>query len=138
MPCVSAQRRYMRPEHLGPVGRVGAARAGADRHDRAVRVVGPVEVGGHLELVERLDGARQRRVGLGFGALLAAQHVEDLGRVVERRLDRIDRVQVGGQVGDLLHHPARPLGVAPEVVGARARLQFGYGAALVGVVKAAP
>ena len=30
----SAQRRYIRQEHLGPVGRLGAAGAGADRQDR--------------------------------------------------------------------------------------------------------
>ena len=125
-------------EHLRPVGRVGAARARADRHDRAVRIVRPVEVRRHLQLVERLDGARERRFGLGLGARLVAEHVEDLRRVGQRRVDGVDRIEIGAQVGDPLHDAARPLGIAPEIVRARARLELGYAAALAGIVKAAP
>src|ERR1700681_431716 len=126
------------PEHLRPVGRVGAARARADRHDRAVRVIRAVEVRCHLQFVERLDGARERRFGFRLSAGFVAEHVEDLGSVGQRSVDRIDGIEVRAQVGDPLHDAACPLGIAPEVVRARARLELGYAAALAGIVKAAP
>jgi hypothetical protein len=42
--CRSAQRRYIRSEHLGPVGRLGATGAGADRHDRERSSYGPLNI----------------------------------------------------------------------------------------------
>ncbi len=125
-------------QHLRPVGGVGPARARADRDDRAVRVVRAIEICRHLELVERFVGAHDRRVGLGFGAFFVAQDLDDLRRVAERGVDRIDRIEVGAQVRDALHHAASLLGIAPEIVSARARFELGYGTAFARVVKAAP
>jgi hypothetical protein len=125
-------------EHLRPIGGVDAAGARANRDDRAVRVVRPVEVGRHLELVEPLGSARNHRIGLGLSTFLVAEHLDDLGGVAQRRIDGIDRIEIGAQVGDPLHHLPSVVGIAPEIVSVRACFELGYAATLARVVKGAP
>ena len=112
-------------EHLRPVGGVGSAGAGANRDDRAVRVVRAVEVRRHLELVERL-AARAIFASASASAPGSSPSTSRISARRRARPDGVDRLEVRAQVGDPLHDAARALGVAPELVGARARLELGY------------
>ncbi len=69
-------------EHLGEVGRVVAARTGADRHDRAAVVVLAVEEGLHLEVADRLLQGDELGARLG-GAVL----VVGLDRQLDEHLE---------------------------------------------------
>jgi hypothetical protein len=127
-------------EHLRPVGRLGAAGAGADRQDRGASVV--------------LAGEQQLR------ALAGELGVELLGRAVglglelgvTRLLGKLDRgLEVGGtrqQAVPQLEVVTQPVGLAQDVLCApavvpearlrRARVELGQSNLLAGEVKDAP
>ena len=104
-------------QHLGEVGGVVAAGAGADRDDRGPIVVFAVEEGLHLELADdvlKLGDLLARLVG---GVLVVHllreldQHIE----VVETLLDVGDALEVGLAMAERARDLLRFLDVVPEI-----------------------
>jgi hypothetical protein len=121
-------------EHLGPVGGLGAARAGADRKDGVLRVVLAAEQEERplaLELRGQGGGLPlEVRLRLGVGRL--GEEVEELGEVVGALLERAPErdllAEALGLAGDLL----RLALVVPEPGLDRSRVQLGDAAFLGG------
>ena len=116
-PCCSAQRMYMRKQHLGPVLALGAA--GAGMHFE-IGVVGVGLAGQQrLELAARDLGLElaQRRFRFGDDLLVVLGFAElDHGQlIVELLLDRGDGVELILERGALLHHAAGALRIVPEI-----------------------
>ena len=97
-------------EHLGPVGRLGAAGAGADRQDRrALVVLAGEQEGGPLSreiLLERGGIPFELRLELGVGAL------------VEQLEGRLEVVGAGQQAMPHLDLGPEAVGLAEDLLGA--------------------
>jgi len=112
-------------EHLGPVLRVGPARAGVHGHERVARVVLAREEPRLLEL-------RQSRLDRGALALeLGGDRVVLLGELLERLevldvgLERAERLEPAPRGGVLGGHGRRALLVVPEAGGLHRPLELG-------------
>ena len=128
-------------EHLGPVGRLGAAGAGADREDRAALVVlAGEEEGGPLaaEVAPRARRPRGRARRSARGRRTPRRARGSSRRSSARRLEAAPQLDLGAQaVGlaeDLLGGPL----VVPEAGLAGQRLELGDAAFLGLEVKDAP
>jgi hypothetical protein len=127
-------------EHLGPVGGLGPARAGADRHDRVLRVVLAREQEQRplpVELQrERIGFAGD--VGFGVGVRGVGEERLELLQVVDALLERAPGLDLVAQAlrlaDDLLCGPL----VVPEPGLDRARVQLLDPLLLGGEVKDAP
>lgn len=106
-------------EHLGEVGGVVAARAGADRDDRGPLVVLAVEQRLHLELVDEVGESGQFGTRLLCGVLVAhlVRETDEHLEVVETLRDPGDPGELGLAVAECAGHLLRVLGVVPEVGG---------------------
>jgi hypothetical protein len=103
-------------QHLGPVLRLGPARAGMDRQQRVPAVVGSLQ---HRLELEGLDGAvervgltrhllLQRGIGLGF------QQLRHLERAGDASVELLPRRDPSLQRLDLLYRRPGAVGVGPE------------------------
>ena len=104
-------------QHLGEVGGVHAAGAGADRDDRLAGVVLPGEEGADLELVHQLVQLLQLGLVLGGGFLVAllGGHLDHQAEVLEAALQLVVAVQVGLQRREASGHPLCVGLVVPQV-----------------------
>ena len=104
-------------EHLGEVGRVVAARARADRHDRGAIVVRAVEESLHLELADHIlqVGDLAERLGGGVVVVHLLRELDEHVEVVEALLDVGDPLEVGLAVAERARHLLGLLDVVPEV-----------------------
>ena len=125
-------------QHLGPIGRVDTAGARVDRDDGPVVVVLAIEVCGHLEPVDAFLRGRDRSVHLFRRAGLIAHDLQEFARVGQLPAERPDLVRFVAQIGQALHRFLRRVGIAPEILGPRTLIEFGYGPELAVVVKDAP
>ena len=116
----------MRASIGDPIGRIGAARPGSNRHDRAMRIVRPVEIRRHLECVEDRLCARNRGVDVAFDSGFVAEDLERFDRLRQFPLHPGHPVDVRAHIGDLFHHRLRFGGIVPEAAAARALFEFGY------------
>ena len=81
--CCSAQRRYMRMQHLGEVGGIHSAGAGADRDDRRAVVVLAVEQRLHLELADDVFCSSASSCARLVGGVLVVHLVRELDEHLE-------------------------------------------------------
>ena len=125
-------------QHLGPVGRLGAAGAGADGQQRVALVVRPGEQERRpLTLVVDAQGIRlgvdlRRQGGVGLGQL------GDLVEVVGALQQGTPEGQLVAQAVGLTEHALRVLGVVPQVGRPGRRLERVQAIGLRPEVKAAP
>ncbi len=114
-------------EHLGEVGGVVAAGAGADRDDRRPIVVLAVEERLHLELthdVFELGELAARLVG-GILVVHLDGELDEHVQVVEALLDVVDALELGLPVAQRARDLLRLVDVVPEVGSARLLAQPG-------------
>ncbi len=108
-------------QHLGEVGGVDAAGAGADGDDGRPRVVLAVQQRLHLELAEQLLQALQLVAGFERGLVrrgavgLVVHELDEHLEVVEATLDAVQLGELGLRVAQLARHLLRLGGVVPEV-----------------------
>ena len=101
-------------KHLGPVLRVGAASAGADRHHRVAVVVLAAEQPRLLELGEpRLD-RRQLRIELGRHLAVLGRHLGELLEIGGVGLEPAERLEAALDARVLRRGLRRALLVVPE------------------------
>ena len=127
-------------QHLGPVLRLGAAGAGVDRQPGVARIHFAVE---HALKLQRLEPAlavieilldRKQR---GFVILLARQH-QQLGRVVQRNVQRLDRIERFEQRRALAPQIATAIGILPDLRRSQLLFHLAQALFLSGIVKDTP
>ena len=101
-------------------------------------VVLAIEVRRHLEPIDPLLGRGQQTVHLRVRAGFAAQNFDRFTRFLERVRDARKLIDLGAQIGQLLHGFLGDIRVVPKTLGAHAPVEFGYRALLAAVVKDAP
>ena len=128
-PRDSAQRWYMREQHLRPIPRLGAARAGVDAQDAILPVVRAAEKNLQFERIEVLEKFREvafqflldLRLGGRRLGLAQFEHDAEIFELLFRLEQRLDLVAEGiGLVNQLL----RLFAVVPEIVGGHQRIEF--------------
>src|SRR5262245_15993854 len=127
-------------EHLGPVGRLGAAGAGADREDRAALVVLPGEQQRRPLALEVLLEFGRRPVELG-SQLRVAGFLDELERgqqVVDAGLDAAPELDLGTEAVGLAEDLLGGSLVVPEPGFERQRVELGDAPFLGPEVKDAP
>ncbi len=128
-------------EHLGPVLRLGAPRAGVHGGDRVRVVVLAGQEHGQLQLLqvplERADRGRQLALELGVGAFLGQELVGG-ARIVHPALQRVLSLDLGVQPRELRGDLAGAIGVVPERRLGRLLLQLRHLRALALDVKGTP
>jgi hypothetical protein len=127
-------------QHLGPVLRFGAARAGIDAHDGALTVVGTGEHAGELHLAHGVLDARQYTGGLsGRGLVLGfVGQVHQNARVLDGAHLPVESVHGFLETRLFTQQRLRLLVRVPEVGLRRLAIKLGYAGTFAVDVKDAP
>ena len=127
-------------EHLRPILRLGAARAGVDAQDAILPVVRAVQENLQFQRVEFLEksgevaGEFLFNLRLGFGRLGLAEFEHD-AEIVELFFGFGERLDFGAERIGLFHEALRLFAVVPEIVGGHQRVDFGEPVLQCGHVK---
>ena len=119
-PRSAAQRRYMPQQHVGPVLRVGSARARVDLEDGVARVVLAVE---ERVLLQTSELALERRDELRDLLLVLAER-EQLRRVLELALEPLVALELADEPRVLGRDASRTRLVVPEPGSAHRLLEL--------------
>jgi hypothetical protein len=127
-------------EHLRPVGGVGAARTGGDRHDRVAGVVLAAEQTLQLRVIEALLGERELLGGLArrVGVVRFGRELEQDFGVALGVLDRLQAAELALDRALVAQDLLRALAVVPEIGVGGVRVEPAQPRAQRGFVKAAP
>jgi hypothetical protein len=125
-------------QHLGPVLRVGTARARVDRDYRVAAVVLAAEQARLLELGEPGLDRGALLVELSGDRLVLRRHLLERLEIVHVALERAERLEPPGHRGVLGRHRRRVLLVVPEAGRLHLLLQVAYSAFETSRVKDSP